>query len=63
MFVAGKYDMLASSRDMKSAAAQIPGAEYVELVGSHFIQMEQPEPVHRLLLEFLARIPSTSPLG
>jgi pimeloyl-ACP methyl ester carboxylesterase len=55
-FVAAKWDVLAGSRDMASAARRIPGASYVELRGSHFIQMEQPERVHRLLLEFLARV-------
>ena len=52
-FVAAKWDVLAGSRDMASAAARIPDATYVELRGSHFVQMEQPERVHQLLLEFL----------
>jgi pimeloyl-ACP methyl ester carboxylesterase len=56
MFVAGTWDVLSGSRDMKSAAARIEGAEYVELRGSHFLQMEQPERVHELLLEFLERV-------
>jgi pimeloyl-ACP methyl ester carboxylesterase len=30
-------------------------ATYVELRASHFVQMEHPETVHRLLLELLAR--------
>ena len=55
-FVAAKWDVLAGSRDMASAAARIPEATYVELVGSHFIQMEQPDKVHELLLEFLGRV-------
>lgn len=55
-FVAGRWDLLAGARDMASAAARIPGATYVELEGSHFIQMEHPEQVHALLLEFLGRI-------
>jgi pimeloyl-ACP methyl ester carboxylesterase len=55
-FVAARWDVLAGSRDMASAAARIPGATYVELGGSHFVQMEQPEKVHELLLEFLGRI-------
>ena len=56
-FVAARWDVLAGARDMASAAARIPGATYVELDGSHFIQMEHPEQVHELLLEFLGRIP------
>ncbi len=53
MFVAGKHDLLAGSRDMKSAADRIPGAGYLELDGSHFVQIEQPERVHELLLDFI----------
>ena len=41
---------------MASAAARIPTATYVELDGSHFIQMEKPDTVHDLLLEFLERL-------
>ena len=55
-FVAGKYDLLASSQDMATAAERIPGATYVELPGSHFLQLEQPEPVHEELLALLGRI-------
>ncbi|MGA8256386.1 MAG: alpha/beta hydrolase [Nocardioides sp.] len=56
MFVAATYDVLAGARDMASAAARMDDAEYVELRGSHFIQMEQPERVHGLLLDFLQRV-------
>ncbi|MEP7021592.1 MAG: alpha/beta hydrolase [Pseudonocardiales bacterium] len=55
-FIAGKHDMLASARDMKRAAERIPHAEYVELLGSHFIQMERPDEVHQHLLALLDRI-------
>lgn len=55
-FLAGRYDMLASARDMRSAADCIPDSVYVELAGSHFVQMEQPQEVHRHLLELLHRI-------
>jgi pimeloyl-ACP methyl ester carboxylesterase len=55
-FVAGRYDLLASSQDMATAAERIPGATYVELPGSHFLQLEQPEPVHEELLALLGRI-------
>jgi pimeloyl-ACP methyl ester carboxylesterase len=56
MFVAGNWDILSGARDMASAAERITDSEYVELRGSHFIQMEQPEHVHQLLLEFLERV-------
>ncbi len=54
-FVAGKHDLLASAHDMGTAAVRIPEAEYVVLSGSHFIQLEQPEAVHRHLLELVDR--------
>ena len=54
-FIAGKYDLLASARDMKTAAERIPDAKYVEYAGSHFIQMERPDAVHDELLELIAR--------
>lgn len=55
-FVGAKWDLLAGPKDMATAAARIEGATYQELVGSHFIAMEQPERFHELLLEFLDRV-------
>jgi pimeloyl-ACP methyl ester carboxylesterase len=55
-FVAGSWDLLSGTRHMQSAAARIPDATYDELRGSHFIQMEQPDRVHQLLLDFLERV-------
>jgi pimeloyl-ACP methyl ester carboxylesterase len=55
-FVAGRFDVLASHRDMRAAAARIPGATYVELPGSHFLQLEHPETVHAELLRLLGRL-------
>lgn len=55
-FVGGRYDVLASAQDMATAAERIPGATYVELPGSHFLQLEHPEPVHAELLALLERI-------
>ncbi len=56
MFVAGTFDVLAGARDMASAAARLEESTYVELRGTHFLQMEQPEIVHQLLLDFLAQV-------
>ncbi len=56
-FVAGRYDVLASAKDMAGAAVRIPGAVYVELPGSHFLQLEHPEAVHAELLALLGRLP------
>ena len=55
-FVAGRYDVLAASHDMRTASERIPSAQYVELPGSHFLQMEKPREVHALLLELLDRV-------
>ena len=55
-FVAGSWDILAGARDMASAAARLEDATYVELRGTHVIAMEQPDVVHDLLLEFIARV-------
>lgn len=55
-FVAATYDLMAGARDMHTAAERLEDATYVELLGSHFIQMERPDEVHALLLEFLERV-------
>jgi len=55
-FVAGSHDILAGARHMASAASRLEQAEYVELRGTHFIAVEQPEAVHELLLDFLDRV-------
>ncbi|GAB2881357.1 alpha/beta fold hydrolase [Nocardioides pacificus] len=54
--VAGRYDLMAGAPDMLSAAERLDDATYVELAGSHFLQLEQPEVVHELLVEFLGRL-------
>lgn len=55
-FVAASYDVLAGARHMRTAAARVADSTYVELRGTHFVQMEQPERVHELLRAFLARV-------
>lgn len=59
MFVSATYDLLAGARDMASASRRLTDrgedSQYVELRGSHFVQLEQPDRVHQLLLDFLAR--------
>ena len=54
--VAGRWDILASTHDMRTAAERIPDAEYVELRGSHFIPMEKPVEIYELLLRLLDRV-------
>ena len=63
VFVAGAWDVLAGARHMATAAARVPDGAYVELRGSHFVQMEQPELVHQLLLDFLRRVESGRPVS
>ncbi len=54
-FVAGRYDVLASALDMRTAADRIHEAEFVLLTGSHFLQLEHPDRVHEQLLALVAR--------
>jgi pimeloyl-ACP methyl ester carboxylesterase len=53
VFVAGTFDVLASSSDIRRAAGRVPGSRYVEMRGSHFLPLEHPEAVHRHLRSFL----------
>jgi pimeloyl-ACP methyl ester carboxylesterase len=55
-FVAGRWDVLASHQDMRSAAEQLDDATYVQLFGTHFINLERPKKVTRLLHEFVERV-------
>lgn len=55
-FVAGRYDVLADNKDIRSAAERIREATYTELFGSHFLQMEHPEQVHQAMLELVRRV-------
>ncbi|MGO4258396.1 alpha/beta fold hydrolase [Marmoricola sp. RAF53] len=55
-FVAGRWDVLASAHDMRTAADRIEGAEFVELNATHFVAMEKPVEVHELLLDLLDRV-------
>lgn len=55
-FVAGRFDILASAKDMASAAERIPDSAYVVLNGSHFVQLEHPERVHAQLIDLLFRV-------
>ncbi|MFT4080968.1 MAG: alpha/beta hydrolase [Nocardioides sp.] len=55
-FVAGSYDVLAGARHMATAAAAVPDGTFIEVRGSHFLCLEQPELIHRLLLDFLPRV-------
>jgi pimeloyl-ACP methyl ester carboxylesterase len=55
-FGAATHDVMAGARYMRTAAERLDDATYVELLGSHFIQLERPDEVHAQLLEFLQRV-------
>jgi pimeloyl-ACP methyl ester carboxylesterase len=57
-FLAGRYDVLASTHDMRTAAERIGGATYAELPASHFLPLERPDEVHEALLDLLDRVPA-----
>ncbi len=56
-FVAGRYDLLASHHDMRTAADRIPDSAFVVLPATHFMSMERPDDVHEALLDLLDRVP------
>jgi pimeloyl-ACP methyl ester carboxylesterase len=55
-FVSGRLDLLASAKDMRTAADRIPDAAYVNLWGSHFLTLERPQLVTRLLGELIEQV-------
>ncbi len=55
-FLAGGWDVLAGPRDMRSAAERMDRGKYVEVRGTHFLPMEQPEAVHTELMDLLATV-------
>lgn len=59
-FVAGRWDVLASADDMRTASERIDGSVYVEHDASHFVAMEKPDEVHELLLDLLDRTAESS---
>lgn len=54
MLVAGRYDVLAGAKDMRTAADRLDDAIYVELPTSHFLGLERPTLLHDLLRDFAA---------
>jgi pimeloyl-ACP methyl ester carboxylesterase len=60
-FVAGRWDVLASAGDMLTAAHRLADADYVLLHGSHFLQLEHPDEVHRHLRALLSRVGAGRP--
>ena len=56
-FLAGKYDVLASSHDMRTAADRIPGRGLRGDLRDPLHLMEKPDEVHEALLDLLDRVP------
>jgi len=54
-FVAGRYDVLASSRDIQAAAERTQDATYVELWGTHYLPLERSPELTALLRELVGR--------
>jgi pimeloyl-ACP methyl ester carboxylesterase len=56
MFVGGRFDILASTKDMRTAAERIPEATYVNLFGSHILTLERPRLTARLLRQLIEAV-------
>jgi pimeloyl-ACP methyl ester carboxylesterase len=55
-FVAGRFDILASHRDMRSASEQLPDSVYISTFGTHFIPMEKSGVVAEALRDLVERV-------
>ena len=55
-FIAAKNDILTGARDMKCASERIPDSTYVELRGTHFLPIEQPDLVRDELLALIGKV-------
>jgi pimeloyl-ACP methyl ester carboxylesterase len=62
-FVAGRYDILASHHDLRTAAERLHAAEFVNLCGSHFLTLERPKAVTALLREFVNSVEGPHPVA
>lgn len=55
-FVAGRRDVLAAADDVLAAAASVPGAKAELLDGTHFLPLERPDELARLLDDLGRRV-------
>lgn len=53
--VGGTLDVAAAAADIAAAATGIPQARFVPLLGTHFLPFEQPDRLHRELVELAGR--------
>ena len=57
-FLAGRFDSLVDPREVRTAARTIPGAQYEELRGTHFLPLQYPEVMVEELGRLVRRRPS-----
>jgi pimeloyl-ACP methyl ester carboxylesterase len=55
VFVAGRFDLMASHHDMRTASERVEGSEYVKLFGTHFLPLEKSKVIAELMREFADR--------
>jgi pimeloyl-ACP methyl ester carboxylesterase len=55
-FVSGRFDILASAKDMRTASERIPHATYLNLWGSHFLTLERPDFITDKLRELVGQV-------
>jgi pimeloyl-ACP methyl ester carboxylesterase len=61
-FLAGRRDLLTASRNVLTAARQVPHADVRVLPGSHFLPLEHPHELRRALADLLVRSDLTDPV-
>jgi 3-oxoadipate enol-lactonase len=57
-FVAGRYDTLVDTADVRAAARTVPGARLRTLAGTHFVPLQYPEVMLEELRALVAREPA-----
>ncbi len=60
-FVAGRFDILASHHDMRTASHRFDDATYVNLLGSHFLPLERSAAITDRLREFVSHVEARLP--
>ena len=64
--VGGSLDVSATPGDMAAVAATIPQGEFVPLLGTHFLPLEQPDRLHEEVVRLAERagfVPTATPAG
>jgi pimeloyl-ACP methyl ester carboxylesterase len=61
-FVAGRWDSITSTRDMRAASRRVRGSRFVELAGTHYVPLQFPSVMSSELAFLVGRSP-LSPAG